>query len=54
MSAIFKTRKIPRHLVIEAVPVQRPASRWRPWGLLLWLLCLLALTVAALGLWPLA
>lgn len=47
MSAIFKTRKIPRHLVIEPeVPVLRRKRRWHVPRLLLLLTLLLVSTWA--------
>ena len=47
MSAIFKTRKVPRHLVIEPeVPVLRKKRRWHIPRLLLVLALLLASTWA--------
>lgn len=54
MSAIFKHRKIPRHLVIEQERPLRARSRVRPWRLLLWLVLLLTLTGLLLRLLPLA
>lgn len=47
MSAIFKTRKVPRHLVIQPeVPVLRKKRRWRIPRLLLILTLLLVATWA--------
>jgi hypothetical protein len=47
MSAIFKTRKVPRHLVIDPeVPVLRKKRRWHIPRLLLVLALLLASTWA--------
>lgn len=45
MSAIFKSRKTPRHLVIQEESRLYPRPRLRPWRLLLWLLLLLLLLV---------
>lgn len=44
MSAIFKTRKIPRHLIIEPETPWQTKPRLRPWRLLLGLLLVLLLT----------
>jgi hypothetical protein len=44
MSAIFKNRKVPRHLVIEQELPLKARPRLRPWRLLLWLLLLLCVT----------
>jgi len=52
MSAIFKSRKTPRHLVIHEESRLRPQSRFRPWRFLLWLLVLLVLTGVALRFVP--
>jgi len=47
MSAIFKTRKVPRHLVIDPeVPLLRKKRRWHIPRLLLLLALLLAATWA--------
>lgn len=47
MSAIFKTRKVPRHLIINPeVPVLRRKRRWRVPRLLLLLALLLVSTWA--------
>ena len=54
MSAIFKTRKTPRHLVIEPELPLKAKPRLRPGRLLLSLLVLLVLTGLALRLFPLA
>lgn len=53
MSAIFKSRKTPRHLVIEQEARLRTQPRLRPWRLLLWLVALLLLTGLALRFLPL-
>lgn len=48
MSAIFKTRKVPRHLVIEPeVPLLRKKRRWQLSRLLL------ILTLLLVGTWAL-
>lgn len=48
MSAIFKTRKVPRHLVIDPeVPMLRRKRRWHIPRLLLVLTLLLVATWAA-------
>lgn len=52
MSAIFKSRKTPRHLVIQEESRLYPRPRLRPWRLLLWLLLLLVLTGLALQFLP--
>jgi hypothetical protein len=52
MSAIFKSRKIPRHLVIQQEARFGPQPRLRPWRMLLWLLLLTLLTGLALHFWP--
>lgn len=54
MSAIFKSRKVPRHLVIEKESRLRPQPRFRPWRILLWLIALLVLTGMLLRFLPLA
>lgn len=52
MSAIFKTRKVPRHLIIQPeIPVVRKRRRHLPRVLLLVLLMALALTWVALQTW---
>lgn len=52
MSAIFKTRKTPRHLVIQPESPLRTQPRLRPWRLLLWLIVMSVLTLLALRFLP--
>lgn len=52
MSAIFKTRKTPRHLVIEPERRMGTQPRLRPGRLLLWLLVLALLTGAVMRFLP--